>query len=106
MSLKRYTRRDDQLDFEDDDLNKPIYTKDYVVEDHSGCEYEHKLGQLEDKEEKLGIDLNEFLEELNFVLLNSSETMGYTRKRKPIPADYGYVMDFLKRLKEAMEEEE
>lgn len=66
------------------------------------CEMYNKLADLEDLEAKLGVNLYRFLVELNYVVSNASETIGYTTDRKPIPADYGYVQDFLERLKKAL----
>ena len=63
----------------------------------------NKLGHLEDIEEKLGIDLVSFLNEMNHLIKNSSQTTGYTTSGKKITTDYGYVEDFLKQLKEALE---
>ena len=63
-----------------------------------------KLGQLEDIEEKLGVDLISFLKEMNHVIKNSSQTIGYTTSGKKIITDYGCVEDFLKQLKESLKQ--
>jgi len=63
-----------------------------------------KLGQLEDFEQELGVDLIPFLKEMNHVIKNSSQTVGYTTSGKKITTDYGYVEDFLKQLKESLKQ--
>lgn len=63
-----------------------------------------KLGQLEDIEQELGVDLISFLKEMNHVIKTSSQTVGYTTSGKKITTDYGYVEDFLKQLKESLKQ--
>jgi hypothetical protein len=58
-----------------------------------------KLGKLEDLEEKLDVDLIEFLSELIYVLKHSNQTTGYTSKGKEIKTDFGYVEEFIEDLK-------
>ena len=70
------------------------------------CEMEYKLCQLENLEEKLGVDLIRFLNELNFILSNCNDTTGYTTDNKKITADYSCVIEFLEKLKEALKNEQ
>lgn len=57
-----------------------------------------KLGQYEDIEQELGIDLIE----AKYVLDNANMTIGYTRDGKPIQTDYGYIEEFIDQLREAL----
>ena len=66
----------------------------------------HKLASLEDIEEKLGVDLAEFLNECIYVLKNSNESSGVTSDGKKITTDFGYVEDFIKSIKKAVKKRE
>lgn len=66
----------------------------------------NKLGQLEDIEKELGIDLVRFLTECSYVLKNSSMTIGKMTNGKEIRTDFGYVEDFIRGIKEELENEQ
>jgi tRNA A-37 threonylcarbamoyl transferase component Bud32 len=77
------------------------YGYDYVSTNKPCADY--KLGQLEDIEEDLGVDLISFLKEMSHLMKTASQTTGYTTSGKEITTDYGYVEDFLQQLKGALE---
>lgn len=81
----------------------PIYDCNYIslIEEKGLLD---KLGQLEDIEQELGVDLISFLKEMNHVIKTSSQTVGYTTSGKKITTDYGCVEDFLKQLKESLKQ--
>ena len=68
-----------------------------------GCQ---KLGQLEDLEDELGIDLITFLKETFYVLKHSKTTIGYLSDGTKIGADFGYVEEFIEEMKKALTKEE
>lgn len=72
-----------------------FYDNSVGVCDEEAC----KLGQLEDIEEELGIDLIE----AKYVLDNANMTVGYTHSGKPVYTDYGYIYDFIFNLRKALE---
>ena len=64
-----------------------------------------KLGQLEDLEEELGVDLVEFLTECKHVLKSANHVIGYTSKGIEITTDFGYVDQFIDEMKKALRKE-
>lgn len=61
-----------------------------------------KLGDLEDIEEELGIDLIAFLTECKYVLDNCSMSAGKMTNGNEIKTDYGYVYEFIDGIKEGL----
>lgn len=66
-------------------------------------EVNQKLGQLEDIEEELGVDLITFLTECIYVLKNATMSKGTMTNGKEIKTDYGYVEDFIDGIKEELD---
>ena len=64
----------------------------------------YKLGNLEDLEEELDVDLIEFLSESIYVLKHCNQIRGYTSKGKEIATDFGYVEEFIEDLKAAIKD--
>ena len=70
-----------------------------ITNDREVCD---KLGQLEDIEEELGVDLIQFLKECKYVLEHSLTTIGKTSKGTVIETDFDFVKEFINEIKEAL----
>ena len=80
----------------------------YFINGTATCpnEIANKLGQLEDIEDELGVNLVEFLTECKYVLKNANHTIGYTSKGIKIETDFGYVNQFIDEMKKALTKKE
>lgn len=56
-------------------------------------------------EEELGVDLITFLTECQYVLNNCSMTSGKMTNGKEIKTDFGYVEDFIREIKEGLNDD-